>query len=186
MTKINLLPWREERRQELKQQFFVVLFGVLLLGAGIVYLVNMSVQGQIDYQNQRNQFIVSETKKLEAQIKEIEDLKKKRESLIERMNVIQDLQGNRPEIVKIFDELVRTVPDGVYYRELKSVNDSISITGYAESNNRVSNLMRNLDGSELFEAPNLSKVQAASKEKSVNEFDLTVKRQKPKSEEEEG
>ena len=184
MTKINLLPWREERRQELKQQFFVILVGVLLIGAGTVYLVDMGVQSRIDYQNQRNQFIVSETKKLENQIKEIEELKKKRESLIERMKVIQDLQGNRPEIVKIFDEMVRTLPDGVYYRQVKATGDTLSMTGLAESNNRVSNLMRNLDASELFEAPNLSKVQAASKEQSVNEFDLTVKRQKPKTEEE--
>ncbi|HCB38462.1 MAG TPA: pilus assembly protein PilN [Gammaproteobacteria bacterium] len=184
MTKINLLPWREERRQELKQQFFVVLFGVLLIGAGSVYLVDMGVQTRIEYQNQRNQFIVGETKKLEQQIKEIEELKKKRESLIERMKVIQDLQGNRPEIVKVFDEMVRTLPDGVYYKQIKATGDILSMTGLAESNNRVSNLMRNLDASELFEAPNLSKVQAASKEQSVNEFDLTVKRQKKKAEEE--
>ena len=78
MTKINLLPWREERRQELKQQFFVVLFGVLLIGAGSVYLVDMGVQTRIEYQNQRNQFIVGETKKLEQQIKEIEELKKEK------------------------------------------------------------------------------------------------------------
>ena len=184
MTKINLLPWREERRQELKQQFFVVLFGVLLIGAGSVYLVDMGVQTRIEYQNQRNQFIVGETKKLEQQIKEIEELKKKRESLIERMKVIQDLQGNRPETVKVFDEMVRTLPDGVYYKRVKATGDTLSMTGLAESNNRVSNLMRNLDASELFEAPNLSKVQAASKEQSVNEFDLTVKRQKKKAEEE--
>ncbi|MCK5791042.1 MULTISPECIES: PilN domain-containing protein [unclassified Ketobacter] len=184
MTKINLLPWREERRQELKQQFFVVLFGVLLIGAGSVYLVDMGVQTRIEYQNQRNQFIVGETKKLEQQIKEIEELKKKRESLIERMKVIQDLQGNRPEIVKVFDEMVRTLPDGVYYKQIKATGDILSMTGLAESNNRVSNLMRNLDASELFEAPNLSKVQAASKEQSVNEFDLTVKRQKKLAEEE--
>ena len=184
MTKINLLPWREERRQELKQQFFVVLFGVLLIGAGSVYLVDMGVQTRIEYQNQRNQFIVGETKKLEQQIKEIEELKKKRESLIERMKVIQDLQGNRPEIVKVFDEMVRALPDGVYYKQIKATGDILSMTGLAESNNRVSNLMRNLDASELFEAPNLSKVQAASKEQSVNEFDLTVKRQKKLAEEE--
>ena len=186
MTRINLLPWREERRQELKQQFFVILVVVLLLGAGSVYLVDMGVQSRIDYQNQRNQFIVSETNNLEKQIQQIEELKKKRESLIERMKVIQDLQGNRPEIVKVFDEIVRTLPDGVYFREVKAEGDKLIMTGFAESNNRVSNLMRNLDASELFEAPNLSKVQAASKEQSVNEFDLTVKRQKPKTEEEEG
>lgn len=184
MTRINLLPWREERRQELKQQFFIVLAGAVLIGAGLVYLGNMNVQSRIDYQSQRNQFIQNETKKLEDQIREIKELEKKRESLIERMKVIQDLQGNRPVIVKVFDELARTVPDGVYYQEVKATGEVLAITGYAESNNRVSNLMRNLDASELFESPNLSKVQSASKEKAVNEFDLTVKRQKPASESE--
>ena len=102
------------------------------------------------------------------------------------MKVIQDLQGNRPVVVKVFDEIVRTVPDGVFYKRIKSSSDSISVTGYAESNNRVSNLMRNLDSSELFQAPNLSKVQTAT-EQGSNEFDLTVKRQKPaESESEEG
>lgn len=179
MTKINLLPWREERRQELKRQFYMALAGMILLGAGAVYLVNMQVESQIEYQNRRNDFITQETRKLDAQIKEIAELKKQRASLIERMKIIQDLQGNRPVIVQIFDELVRTVPDGVFYRKVKSTGDVISITGVAESNNRVSNLMRNLDASPLLEAPNLSKVKAADKENSANEFDLTVRRQKP-------
>ena len=144
----------------------------------------MNVESRIEYQAQRNQFIQNETKKLEEQIKEIKELEKKRESLIERMQVIQDLQGNRPEVVKVFDALARTVPDGVFYSLLRSNGDVISMTGYAESNNRVSNLMRNLDASELFESPNLSKVQSASKEQAANEFDLTVKRQKPASEKE--
>ena len=121
---------------------------------------------------------------MEQQIKEIRELKKKRESLIERMKVIQDLQGNRPVVVKIFDEVVRTVPDGVYYKNVKASGDSINIVGFAESNNRVSNLMRNLDSSELFQAPNLSKVQTSGKEKDSNEFDLSVKRQKLAVEEE--
>ena len=184
MTKINLLPWREERRQELKRQFFIVLAGMVLIGAGAVYVVNMNIESQIAYQNQRNQFIQNETKKMEQQIKEIRELKKKRESLIERMKVIQDLQGNRPVVVKIFDEVVRTVPDGVYYKNVKASGDSINIVGFAESNNRVSNLMRNLDSSELFQAPNLSKVQTSGKEKDSNEFDLSVKRQKLAVEEE--
>ncbi len=184
MTKINLLPWREERRQELKRQFFIVLVAMLLLGAGAVYLVNLQVEAQIEHQNQRNEFITQETRKLDAQIKEIAELKKQRTSLIERMKIIQDLQGNRPVIVQIFDDLVRTVPDGVFYRRVKASGESISITGYAESNNRVSNLMRNLDASPLFQAPNLSKVRTSNKDKESNEFDLTVQRQKPQDEKE--
>ena len=82
--------------------------------------MHMNIESQIAYQNQRNQFIQNETKKMEQQIKEIRELKKKRESLIERMKVIQDLQGNRPVVVKIFDEVVRTVPDGVYYKNVKN------------------------------------------------------------------
>lgn len=184
MTKINLLPWREERRQELKRQFFMVLVAMLLLGAGAVYVVNMQVEAQIEQQNRRNEFITQETRKLDAQIKEIAELKKQRTSLIERMKIIQDLQGNRPVIVQIFDDLVRTVPDGVFYRRIKASGDNISITGYAESNNRVSNLMRNLDASPLFQAPNLSKVKTSAKDKATNEFDLTVRRQKPEEEKE--
>jgi len=181
MTKINLLPWREERRQELKRQFFMVLVGMIVLGAGAVYLVNMSIEAKIEYQNRRNEFVVQETKKLDAQIKEISELKKQRASLIDRMKIIQNLQGDRSIVVKLFDELVRAVPDGVYFTKVKSTGNVISITGYAESNNRVSNLMRNLDASPMFEAPNLSKVQSADKKDQAagNEFDLTVKRQKP-------
>lgn len=186
MTKINLLPWREERRQELKRQFFMVLIAMILLGAGAVYLVHMQVESQIENQNRRNDFITQETKKLDAQIKEIAELKKQRASLIERMKIIQDLQGNRPVVVQIFDEIVRTVPDGVFYRKLKASGDSISITGYAESNNRVSNLMRNLDASPMLISPNLSKVKAAEKDKSANEFDLTVRREKQDAEKEGG
>ena len=182
MTKINLLPWREERRQELKRQFFMILAGMVLVGAGAVYLVDVNVKAQIENQNRRNDFITQETSKLDAQIKEISELKKQRESLIERMKVIQDLQGNRPVVVQIFDEIVRTVPDGVFYQKVKSAGDSISITGFAESNNRVSNLMRNLEASPLLASPNLSKVKSGEKDKSTNEFDLTVQRQKPEEE----
>ncbi|HVK98509.1 MAG TPA: PilN domain-containing protein [Dongiaceae bacterium] len=184
MTKINLLPWREERRQELKRQFFMILAGMVLVGGGLVYLMDMNVKAQIENQTRRNDFVTQETRKLDAQIKEISELKKQRESLIERMKVIQDLQGNRPVIVQIFDEMVRTVPDGVFYEKVKSTGDSISVTGIAESNNRVSNLMRNLDASPLLEKPSLSKVKSTEGEKdqAANEFDLTVQRQKPDEE----
>ena len=188
MTRINLLPWREERRQELKRQFFIVLAGMIIVGAGAVYLVNMSIEAKIEYQNRRNEFIVQETRKLDNQIKEIQELKKQRASLIDRMRIIQDLQINRPVVVKVFDALARTIPDGVYYKRVKETGNTISITGYAESNNRVSNLMRNLDASPLFTAPNLSKVKAADNDKSTsaNEFDLTVQRQKPDDEKKDG
>lgn len=178
MTKINLLPWREERRQELKRQFFVILFGVALIGAGCVYLVEMSVQNQIENQRNRNDFVASETKKLDAKIKEIEELKKKRERLVERMNVIQDLQGNRPVIVHVFDQLAKTVPDGVFYRSVTSAEGILTIEGLAEANNRVSNLMRNLSSSPMFAEPSLSTVKTEEREgEDWSLFALTVKRE---------
>ena len=181
MTKINLLPWREERRQELKRQFFVILFGVALIGAGCVYLVEMAVQTQIENQRNRNDFIVSETKKLDAKIKEIEELKKKRERLVERMNVIQDLQGNRPVIVHVFDQLAKTVPDGVFYQSIKASGDNLTIEGMAEANNRVSNLMRNLNSSPMFAEPSLSTVKTEERDgEDWSRFTLTVKRESQK------
>ena len=182
MTKINLLPWREERRQELKRQFIVILFGVALIGAGCVYLVEMAVQNKIENQRNRNNFIVSETKKLDEKIKEIEELKKKRERLVERMNVIQDLQGNRPVIVHVFDQLAKTVPDGVFYRSIRAAGDTYTIEGLAEANNRVSNLMRNLSASPMFVDPNLSTVQVEKRNgEDWSRFRLTVKREKQKN-----
>ena len=177
MTRINLLPWREERRQELKRQFFVILFGVALIGAGCVYLVEMATQAKIQNQRNRNDFVTSETKKLDAKIKEIEELKKKRERLVERMNVIRDLQGNRPVIVHVFDQLAKTVPDGVFYTTVKSDGVGFTLEGLAEANNRVSNLMRNLSSSPMFVDPSLSKVQAAQRgEETWSRFSLSVKK----------
>ncbi len=180
MTKINLLPWREERRQELKRQFYVILAGMVLLGAGAVYLVDMNVQSKIENQRARNAYIIAETKKLEVQIKEIEEIKKKRARLIERMNVIQDLQGNRPVIVHLFDQMAKTLPDGVFYTSVSSTGGVLSIKGIAESNNKVSNLMRSLDASPLFVNPNLSNVSAIERngERWVS-FSLTVKQGRP-------
>ena len=187
MTRINLLPWREERRQELKRQFFVILFGMALIGAGCVYLVDMNVQGQIENQQQRNNFITGETKKLDAQIKEIEELKKKRERLVERMNVIQDLQGNRPVIVHVFDQMARTIPDGVFYSNVKSSGDSFTVDGLAEANNRVSNLMRNLNASPMFKDPSLSNVKAEERGDEIwSRFSLTVKQGNPEGTKPEG
>lgn len=182
MTRINLLPWREERRQELKRQFFVILFGAALMGAGLLYLAEMNTQSKIAYQKSRNAFIETETRKLEAQIKEIAELRKRRAHLVERMNVIQDLQGNRPVIVYLFDHLVTTMPDGVFYESIESRGGALTIRGMAESNNRVSNLMRNMDESPLFISPNLSSVKATPRDGEVwSSFQLNVQQGAPKT-----
>lgn len=187
MTRINLLPWREERRQELKREFFAILFVAAVLGAGLVYLAQMAIQGKIDNQLKRNQFVTEETRKLDERIKEIEELKKQRERLVERMNVIQDLQGNRPVIVKVFDQLARTIPDGVFYRSVEAKGERLLIDGMAEANNRVSNLMRNLDASEMFSSPSLSKVTAEKRDdENWSQFSLSVHRDRNAAHKEKG
>jgi len=159
MSKINLLPWREERRKEQKQQFVTVLAIAAVTGFGGIYAINMQVESQIAHQQARNEFVRQETTALDTRIAEIAELKKKRERLVDRMNVIQNLQGNRPLIVHVFDELAKGVPDGVFFTEIEQKGAGIAASGMAESNTRISNLMRNLDASASFAKPVLSKVE---------------------------
>jgi len=187
MAQINLLPWREERRQKLKKDFLITIALVLALGAGLVLLADRVVNGQIDYQNARNQYLKQHIKELDKMVAEIKELERRRNQLIERMRVIQELQGNRPIIVRVMDQIVRTVPDGVFYNSLSSKGSKISISGVAESNNRVSSLMRRLDASEWLANPNLDKVRAAPKfGDQANTFNLTVKVKAPATKTESG
>lgn len=183
MARINLLPWREQLREERKQRFLVSLLGVLVIGAGCVFLGDQMLTTAIDTQNARNNFIKSEIAVLDSRIKEISELKTRRQQLLERMKIIQDLQGNRPIIGRIFDQLVRTLPDGVYFTSVKMTGKQIAIVGAAESNNRVSNLMRNLDASEWLTAPNLTEVKAvtAGAVDQANVFQLTVQQTQPQA-----
>ncbi|MFI8745680.1 PilN domain-containing protein [Pseudomonas sp. NPDC077186] len=188
MARINLLPWREQLREERKQRFLVTLVGVLVVAAGVVFLGDQLLNAAIEQQNARNNFIKKEIAVLDARIKEISELKTRRQQLLERMKIIQDLQGNRPIIGRVFDQLVRTLPDGVYFTSVKMTGKNIAILGAAESNNRVSNLMRNLDGSEWLEAPNLTQVKAttAGALDQANVFQLSVQQTQPAAEVVEG
>lgn len=184
MARINLLPWREQLREERKQRFLVSLVGVLIVAAGLVFLGDQMLSAAIDNQVARNDFVKKEIAVLDARIKEISELRTRRQQLLERMKIIQDLQGNRPIIGRVFDQLVRTLPDGVYFTSVKMTNKNIAIIGAAESNNRVSNLMRNLDGSEWFASPNLTEVKAvtAGALDQANVFQLTVQQTQPDQE----
>lgn len=181
MARINLLPWREQLREERKQRFLVAMGGTLVIAAGLVFLAGQYLDGAIEQQNARNDFIKKEIAVLDARIKEISELKERRAQLLERMKIIQDLQGNRPISGRIFDQMVRTLPDGVFFTELKRTDKSIAIVGSAESNNRVSSLMRNLDASEWLTAPNLTEVKAitAGAVDQANVFQLTVQQVQP-------
>jgi type IV pilus assembly protein PilN len=187
MAKINLLPWREERRQELKKDFLVTVGLVLALGVGLVLLGDRVVDGQIQNQKARNQYLTENIKVLDEQVAEIRELQKKRNQLLDRMRVIQELQGNRPIIVRVLDQLVRTVPDGVFYTSLQTRDKMITINGVAESNNRVSSLMRRLDSSDWLANPNLDAVKAApTYGDQANTFNLTVQIQAPATENKSG
>ncbi len=186
MTRINLLPWREERRQEQKKQFAMMALMTCILAAAIVGLIHFQMQSKIDYQLSRNRFLTNEIKKLDEEIKEISELQKVRRILIERMEVIQDLQGSRPSIVHLFTEIVSTVPNGVYLQTLKQTGSNLLINGEAESNARVSTYMRNLAGSEWLKEPNLSVIEIQDiTVNRISTFTLTVKQTSPNATEEE-
>ena len=186
MANINLLPWREERRQELKQAFLVVLGAVAGIGVLLVLLANLAVNSSIEGQQSRNAYLQQNISELDQQVKEIRELEKKKQELLDRMKVIQELQGNRPIIVRIFDEMVRSLPDGVFYQELDRNADNVKLKGIAESNNRISSLMRRLDKSDWFTAPNLSAVKAApTYGEQASEFNLLFAISSPSAVEEE-
>lgn len=181
MAQINLLPWREARREELKRAFLSILGLVAAAAVVSVLFADRVVNAQIDEQKARNDYVTQNISKLDEQVQEIRDLQRKRNQLVERMRVIQELQGNRPIIVRVLDQLVRTVPDGVFYTSVSSANQNLRISGVAESNNRVSSLMRRLDASNWLTNPNLDAVRAAPLYgDQANTFDLTVQVELPK------
>lgn len=184
MARINLLPWREQLREERKQRFMVTLAGVLVVAGGLVFVGDQYLNGAIESQQARNDYLRKEIAVLDARIAEISELKQRREQLLERMKIIQDLQGNRPIIARIFDQLVRTLPEGVYFTELKMSAQQIAIGGVAESNHQVSSLMRSLAASDWLMAPNLTEVRAlsATAPEQGNVFQLTVQQTQPSAE----
>ncbi|KZY45656.1 MULTISPECIES: PilN domain-containing protein [unclassified Oleiphilus] len=180
MPSINLRPWREELRAEKQRNFITSLIGVLVVAVVLVFLWQDYVSSEIETQKSRNNYLSSSMAELDKKIKEIKELKKEKKELLDRMKVIQDLQGTRPVIVRVMDELVRTLPDGLYYESLERKEDLIEITGLAESNNRISGLMRNFETSVWFSNPNLKDVSAIKGDDgTLNSFDLSVKQVTP-------
>lgn len=184
ITAINLLPWREELRQEQKKQFGTLTALMMILAAAIVGLIHLQMVTKIDYQLSRNSFMSGEISKLDEEIAEISELRKVRRSLVERMEVIQDLQRSRPSIVHLFTEIVKTVPNGVYLESLTQTGDNLLMNGQAESNARVSTYMRNLDASDWLKAPNLKVIEIEDiKVNRISTFTLTVKQTSPDADE---
>ena len=181
MARINLLPWRDELREARRKRFLLALAGVLVGAVGAVLIADQAISSAIDRQIARNNYISKQITSVDERIKQISELKARRKQLVERMRIIQDLQGNRPISGRIFDQLARTLPDGVYFTEVKMAGKTLSVTGAAESNNRVSDLMRNLDASDWFDAPTLTEVKAttAGQVDQANVFQLTVRQTQP-------
>ena len=164
MPHINLLPWREELRRERQRQFINVAAGAAIVMVGIVVLAHLRMSGIIENQNNRNQFMTAQIAQVDKEIEEIKTLEKEKAALLARMKVIQELQGSRPEIVHIFDELAKTIPDKVFLLKTSRKDREISIEGVADSNDYVSEFMRNLDNSPWLTNPRLTVIESNKKE----------------------
>lgn len=184
MSKINLLPWREEKRKELQTQFIMALmavavFAAVIFGAWHFYYVQL-----IDVQNTRIVFIEESIKVVDKKIEQIKELEQEKERLLSRMRAIEQLQGNRPLIVHLFDELITSMPDGVTVTSFIQKGSGITINGVAQSNARVSSFMRNLEISEWLASPNLKVIKATNREGvDISNFTLSFKQVTPKAKE---
>jgi len=162
MPRINLLPHREAKRKERKLKFFGAMGGAAacaLLVTGAVYVI---YTGMVDGQEARNAVLKAQIMVLDRQIEEINDLEKTKRQFIARMQIIEKLQGSRPEIVHLFDQIVRTLPDGVYLTSVTQAGDHLKFTGVAQSSTRVSAFMRNIDASQWMKNPTLEVIQSST------------------------
>ncbi|STX28251.1 type IV pilus assembly protein PilN [Legionella beliardensis] len=175
MTDINLLPWRERRREQEKKKFLTLLLGATFIGIGIVMLINYYVHDLINIQTARNQRLQDEINTFNRQIIEIKQLKEVRAGLISRMKIIQGLQARRTLTVYLFDELIKVVPDGIYLTQVTREGDKVTLQGYSESNTNVSILMRNIERSPWIKEPVLTEIKKSKEATTAvnNEFILS-------------
>ena len=183
MAKINLLPWREELRKQKQREFASMSGGSAIIAGLIVLLAHFHVDGLIDNQNQRNTFLESEIDILDQRIVRIKELERMKANLLARMNVIQELQRSRPESVHLMDEMVRTLPDGVYLDKFTQKGKDLTMAGVAQSNARVSDYMRNIDSSEWLTGPSLDQIKTKEVERRrISNFNLRGKQKTRKAE----
>jgi type IV pilus assembly protein PilN len=162
MPRINLLPWREQERKVRRREFMVALCGAALIGVVCVLFGKFIVYASwIDSQNAKNTLLKKEIVKLDAQIADIQDLENRKQRLVARMEIIEKLQRKRPEVVHLFDELVKTVPEGIYLTQIKETGKKLEMKGVAQSSTRVSAFMRNIDSSSWMDNPQLQVVESA-------------------------
>ena len=175
MVRINLLPHREQKRQARQRQFVSLVVGLGVLALAVVGLGHVVIAERIENQNSRNALLKGEIAKLDEQIKEIDRLRDQTQALLARKQVVETLQANRTEAVHLLDQLVRQLPDGIYLRSVKQNGARVTLTGYAQSNARVSTLMRNIEGSPWLTQPELVEIKSVAVDKQkVNEFTLVI------------
>ncbi len=184
MIRVNLLPHREERRKAQRKQLGILAGMVAVLGIAIAVLVHGVIAGYIAIQADRNEFLKKENTKLDKEIEEIKKLKDEIAALLSRKQVIERLQAERSQSVNLLDQLVRQVPDGVYLKTVKQTGLRVNLTGYAQSNARVSTLMRNFGSSPYLENPDLVEIRSATiNNKRISEFTMNVNIKRPQLEE---
>jgi type IV pilus assembly protein PilN len=184
MIRINLLPHRELKRAARRRQFNILLG--ISVGAAVLTVVlgHSLIAARQSNQEARNAFLEQEIAKLDAQIGEIKKIREETQALLERKQVVETLQSNRTEVVHLFDQMIRLLPDGLYLKSFKQAGDQINITGYTQSSARVSTLMRNLEDSPLFESASLVEIKAATVNNlRANEFVLSIKQTREQAEE---
>ena len=172
MPRINLLPWRAEERKKRQREFAFAAIGAVVAAGAVALLLSLVMSNRIDRQNEKNQILKTEIEKLDRQITEIHGLDNQKQRLLARMEIIQKLQRSRPEVVHLFDQLVRTLPDGVYLTSVKQSDKRLELKGMAQSSTRVSAFMRNIDDSEWLDKPELEVVETKKDAALGSEFTL--------------
>ncbi len=184
MARINLLPWRVERRKAREREFYMMLAATAVGACLVLFVAIFWMDSLIENQNGRNAYLQSEIKGLDKQIAEIKELDKTRSQLLTRKEIIEQLQSNRSQMVHLFDELVRTIPDGVRLTSMKQTGDTLTLEGVAESNSRVASYMRNIEASPWMGRTDLGKTENKADAKDADkklpyQFSLKVTLRKP-------
>lgn len=172
MPSINLLPWRQALRQRRKKEFAIGIAAAVALAALVTLLAHLTVSSMIDTQHRRNDLLKAEISELDKAIEQIVALEEQKAAMIARMEVIERLQSSRPEVVKLFDQVVATLPEGVYLTSMKQSGRKIEFNGVAQSSTRVSAFMRNIDASETISAPELKVIQTGKDSGPGSQFTL--------------
>jgi type IV pilus assembly protein PilN len=180
MIRINLLPHRQEKRSQRKRQIAVGAAITAGIGLVIALLGHTYFSGRIDTQRTRNAYLTEETKKLDEQIEKIKGIKEQTQDLLARKQVVEGLQTNRSEAVHLFDQLVRQLPEGLWIKSVKQTGQVVNVIGYAQTNGRISTLMRNFDASQWLERPELVEIKAVTVNNNlISEFSLNVRVKRP-------